>query len=83
MLTIKFKENMEAVLPGLVKNLLNIHTVSSEEIPDSLQFTKEREPDLLKKITDTEGIPSSSILKYRPAMKLPICPSGWRNTSLC
>ncbi len=50
-----FRENMEAVLPGLVKNLLNIHTVSSEEIPDSLQFTKEREPDLLKKVTDTDG----------------------------
>jgi hypothetical protein len=50
-----FKENMEAVLPGLVKNLLNIHTVYSEEIPDSLQFTKEREPDLLKKVTDTGG----------------------------
>lgn len=49
------QENIEAALPGLIKNVLNINAVKSEELPDSLQHTKERKPDLLKKITDDKG----------------------------
>jgi len=49
------RENMEAFLPGLIKNLLNIHAIYSEELPDDVQHTKERKPDLLKKITDSSG----------------------------
>lgn len=49
------KENMDAALPGIIKNLLKIDVVHSEELPDSLQHTKEREPDVLKKITDRQG----------------------------
>jgi hypothetical protein len=47
------KENMDAALPWLIKNLLKIQTVQSQSLPDSVQHTKEREPDVLKKITDT------------------------------
>jgi predicted transposase/invertase (TIGR01784 family) len=49
------QENMEAALPGLIKNVLKINAVHEEELPDNLQFTKERKPDVLKKITDDKG----------------------------
>jgi hypothetical protein len=47
-----FKENIEAVVPGLISRLLHIQAVWSEEIPDDIQHTKERKPDVLKKIKD-------------------------------
>lgn len=50
-----FKENIEAVIPGLMQNVLGITAVSSEEIPDDIQHTKERKPDFLKKITDNQN----------------------------
>ncbi len=50
-----FKENIEAVIPNLMQNVLGITAVESEELPDDLQHTKERKPDVLKKITDTAG----------------------------
>ena len=50
-----FKENIEAVIPGLMQNVLRITAVSSEEIADDIQHTKERKPDVLKKITDSQG----------------------------
>lgn len=50
-----FKENIEAVVPGLIANLLHIEATVLEEIPDDLQHTKERKPDVLKKITDSSG----------------------------
>ncbi len=50
-----FKENIEAVIPSLIANLLHIDAVESEEIPDDVQHTKERKPDVLKKITDSGG----------------------------
>jgi len=49
------RENMEEVLPDMVKDVLHLHLVNSEEIPDDLQHTKERKPDLLKKVTDAYG----------------------------
>ena len=49
------KENIEAALPSLIQNVLGINVVSWEELPDDLQHTKERKPDVLKKITDTDG----------------------------
>jgi predicted transposase/invertase (TIGR01784 family) len=45
-------ENLEAALPGLIRNLLGIHAVHTEELPDDIQHTKERKPDVLKKVTD-------------------------------
>jgi hypothetical protein len=50
-----FKENMEEALPGIIKHLLEIEVVYAEELPDSIQHTKEREPDVLKKVTDQQG----------------------------
>jgi hypothetical protein len=47
-----FKENIESALPMLLERVLDIHPVSTEEIPDDLQSTIERKPDFLKKITD-------------------------------
>src|SRR6201995_2521574 len=49
------RENVEAVLPGLIKNLLDIHAVYTEELPDDVQHTKERKPDVLKRVTDDNG----------------------------
>jgi len=49
------RENIESALPGLIKNLLGIHAEHSEELPDDVQHTKERKPDVLKKITDKNG----------------------------
>ena len=49
-----FKENIEAVIPSLMQNILGITAVSSEELPDDIQHTKERKPDVLKKITDNQ-----------------------------
>jgi len=50
-----FKENIEAVIPTLITKLLHIYPISSEELPDQIQHTKERRPDVLKKITDRDG----------------------------
>ena len=50
-----FRENMEAALPGIIERLLGLDIIYSEEIPDDLQQTKERKPDLLKKVTDSSG----------------------------
>jgi hypothetical protein len=50
-----FKENIEAVIPSLMQNVLGITAIQSEELPDDVQHTKERKPDVLKKITDSQG----------------------------
>jgi len=50
-----FRENMESSLPGLLKYLLNIHWVSRERLPENIQFTKEREADMLCKVEDENG----------------------------
>ncbi len=50
-----FKENIEAVIPSLMKNVLGIIAIEQEELPDDIQHTKERKPDVLKKITDNQG----------------------------
>ncbi len=49
------RENLEAIIPGLMENVLGIQVVRSEELPDDVQHTKERKPDVLKKITDNQG----------------------------
>ena len=50
-----FKENIEAVISSIMQNVLEITAVSIEELPDDIQHTKERKPDVLKKVTDTKG----------------------------
>ena len=49
------KENIEAVIPSLMQNVLGLTAVFMEELPDDVQFTKERKPDVLKKVTDNQG----------------------------
>jgi hypothetical protein len=40
-----FKENLEPVLPGIMKHLLGMELPPNmEELPDSIQYTVEREP---------------------------------------
>jgi hypothetical protein len=46
---------MEAALPGIIEHLLGLDIISSEELPDDIQHTRERRPDLLKKVTDGAG----------------------------
>lgn len=50
-----FKENIEAVIPSLMQKVLGITAVKSDELPDDIQHTKERKPDVLKRITDIDG----------------------------
>jgi hypothetical protein len=50
-----FKENIEAVISSIMQNVLEITAVSMEELPDDIQHTKERKPDVLKKVTDNKG----------------------------
>ena len=50
-----FKENIEAVISSIVQNVLDIMVISMEELPDDIQHTKERKPDVLKKVTDNQG----------------------------
>lgn len=50
-----FKENIEAVISSIMQNVLKITAVFMEELPDDIQHTKERKPDVLKKVTDTRG----------------------------
>ncbi len=38
-----------------MENVLDIAVISVEELPDDIQHTKERKPDVLKKVTDTKG----------------------------
>lgn len=49
-----FKENIEAVISSIMQNVLEITAVFMEELPDDIQHTKERKPDVLKKITDNQ-----------------------------
>jgi hypothetical protein len=49
------KENIAAIIPGLLKKVLRIDAVLVEDIKQDLQHTKERKPDLLQIVTDTIG----------------------------
>ncbi len=42
-----FKENIEAVISSIMQNVLEITATSMEELPDDIQHTKERKPDVL------------------------------------
>ena len=49
------KENMDAALPAIIENVLSLDISESIEIPDDIQYTKERKPDVLKKVTDRDN----------------------------
>lgn len=71
------RENLEQTLPVIIKDLLHLDIVESEEIPDDIQHTKERKPEALKKVTDSEGniyilhlefqVPNEKEMAYRMA----------------
>ena len=46
---------MEAALPAIVEHVIGLNIIHSDELPDDIQHTKERRPDLLKKVTDNTG----------------------------
>lgn len=46
------KENLEEILTPLAEKLLKISLSDAKELPDAIQITLEREPDLLKLIED-------------------------------
>ena len=46
---------MESVISSIMHHVLDIRAVSMEELPDDIQHTKERKPDVLKKVTDIKG----------------------------
>lgn len=50
-----FRENLEAIIPSLLQNVLGIEAASTEELPDDIQHTKERKPDVLKRVTDVQS----------------------------
>ncbi|MFN4146110.1 MAG: hypothetical protein ACK4GN_09835 [Runella sp.] len=50
-----FKENIEVAISSILRFLLGITAVTLEELPDDIQHTKERKPDVLKKIKDDKG----------------------------
>jgi hypothetical protein len=50
-----FKENIETIISSILQNILRIKAVSMEELPDDVQHTKERKPDILKKVIDEKG----------------------------
>lgn len=49
------KENLDVTLPVIIRDVLALDVCDSEELPDDIQHTKERKPDALKKITDSQG----------------------------
>ncbi|WKN46154.1 hypothetical protein [Tunicatimonas pelagia] len=49
------KENIEAIFIPLLEKLLGIRIAQSSELKDKIQRTIEREPDYLKRITDSTG----------------------------
>ncbi|GAA4792224.1 hypothetical protein GCM10023231_20210 [Olivibacter ginsenosidimutans] len=49
------RENLEVTLPVIIREILGLDIIESEELPDDVQHTKERKPDALKKVTDTTG----------------------------
>ncbi len=64
-----FRENMEAALPLIIRQLLNIRVQSYETLPDGLQHTKERNTDLLRRVTDSNGDSFILHIEYQAANK--------------
>jgi predicted transposase/invertase (TIGR01784 family) len=50
-----FRENMSKNYPTIVEHVLGLDLTTLEELKDDIQYTKERETDLLKKVKDKDG----------------------------
>lgn len=49
------KENLEAIIEVIIQELLEISPQTISPLPEKLHQTKEREPDVLKRVTNREG----------------------------
>ncbi|HAA15917.1 MAG TPA: hypothetical protein DCE41_31085, partial [Cytophagales bacterium] len=49
------KENLEALLLPLAAKYLGISIAKAEDLPEKLPATLERQPDFVKRVTDTNG----------------------------
>ena len=49
------KENLDVTLPVVIRDVLGLDIKHSEELPDGMQHTKERRPDVLKRVKDADG----------------------------
>ncbi|TDW96792.1 hypothetical protein EDB95_4628 [Dinghuibacter silviterrae] len=49
------KENIEVILPGIMKHVVGVEPETVEGLPDGVQHTRERRPDVLRKVTDRKG----------------------------
>lgn len=49
------RENMRFAMPGIMEKVLKMNIVSSEELKDKIQITRQKEVDVLKIVTDAEG----------------------------
>lgn len=49
------RENMRFTLPGILERVLKLNIVTTEEVKDKIQITKQKEVDALRIITDANG----------------------------
>ena len=50
-----FQENLEKLLPVLIKEVLEMDIVYREQLPTRVQHTQEREPDILERVQLRDG----------------------------
>jgi len=50
-----FRQNMRHIMPGIIEKVLDLRIVSSSDLKDKLQTTKQLEVDALRKVTDADG----------------------------
>lgn len=76
------RENLEATLPVIISDLLGLAIVHSEELTDGIQHTKERKPDALRKVIDTDGNVFVLQIEFQAGMTA-IWFFGWPNITSC
>ena len=62
-----FQENLEKLLPLLIKDVLGMDIVRREQLPTRVQHTQEREPDILERVQLKDG--SQKILHVEVQLK--------------
>lgn len=50
-----WRENMQGALPGIIKKVLGINVIYSEDLPGKVQVTSQKELDVLRKVIDASG----------------------------
>ena len=49
------RENMPYAMPGITEKVLKLNIVSTQELKDKIQITRQKEVDVLRIVTDTKG----------------------------